>query len=228
MYEKKLEHGDISLQNLKFRYVGNKISGVLNDWDLATERGPTKSEVAGGGRKRTGTITYAPLDYCNPRKSPPRYRRYRHDLESFGWCLVYQCLNHQANELYLQAWHDINQSFEFRGNFLHNMADFSPREGYEELYVFAQELMETHMGQIAKRSPDAKKNRKGKSEMLPKRADALFSLGSRPAGETVQRKARTTAAPAPDILDELGDDEVWDIWFSLLTPYLDEWAAEEE
>ncbi|KAJ7025736.1 hypothetical protein C8F04DRAFT_1127406 [Mycena alexandri] len=78
----KIMHRDISVNNLMFHRVGEKVYGVLNDFDLAVWLDGENST----SRQRTGTKPYMARDLLDA--SPPPHR-YRHDLESFLYVLVF-------------------------------------------------------------------------------------------------------------------------------------------
>ena len=64
--------------------------GVLNDFDLARWGAPDRKPSA---KDNTGTLPFLALDLLNERAldgSVPRL--YRHDAESFTWCLIYICV----------------------------------------------------------------------------------------------------------------------------------------
>ncbi len=115
------------------------VIGILHDWDLATWR--DDPSASGGLRtERTCTIPYAALDIFKDWEKPFR-RRYRHDLESFGWCLDYFCLDHPTNRDFLNLWHNPEHSWAHRFGYLVRMDKYRPREGFEDLYLFAQSFM---------------------------------------------------------------------------------------
>jgi hypothetical protein len=79
-----IQHGDISVSNLMHR----KGTGVLNDFDLA--RLTTPGNVYPRGFDRTGTTPFLALDLLTKDAQDGKVeRRYRHDLESFLWVLMW-------------------------------------------------------------------------------------------------------------------------------------------
>lgn len=80
-----IHHRDISNGNLMYRTDendGNKIYGVLNDWDLASR------DVVGHplARERTGTYPFMAIDlHTDLKVEQVLEHRYHHDLESFIW-----------------------------------------------------------------------------------------------------------------------------------------------
>ncbi len=94
MWEAHLEHGDIGPGNLMYRRKDGGVKGVLIDWDLATIRGE-EGGVCDGGTQRTGTFPFASLELLESQ--PPR-RKFRHDVESMGWTLRYNCLDHAHSD----------------------------------------------------------------------------------------------------------------------------------
>lgn len=123
------------------------VTGVLHDWDLATLR---EAQVASDTDRaeRTGTIPYTALDLIKNWYEPYR-RRYRHDLESFGWCLVYFCIDHRDNRDKLALWRKFQHSFAYRTIFLLGVERFKPCPGLERLYEFAQRFMAWLMKNVA-------------------------------------------------------------------------------
>ena len=80
-----IEHGDISVENMMFDPVTKR--GVLNDFDLARWSAPNRKPSA---EDNTGTLPFLALDLLNDAALEGRVRRlYRHDAESFAWCLIY-------------------------------------------------------------------------------------------------------------------------------------------
>jgi len=75
-------HRDISLNNVMFRKKDGKIFGVLNDYDLAL----LKKNDAPTSKVRTGTKPFMAFDLIG---CPNDVHRYRHDLESLLYVLVY-------------------------------------------------------------------------------------------------------------------------------------------
>jgi hypothetical protein len=64
--------------------------GVLNDFDLARLSTPDRKP---GAKDNTGTMPFLALDLLNEAAFKGLVqRRYRHDAESFAWCLVYICV----------------------------------------------------------------------------------------------------------------------------------------
>jgi hypothetical protein len=79
-----VQHGDISVSNLMHRNG----TGVLNDFDLA--RLTTPGNVHPRGFDRTGTTPFLALDLLTEDAQDGKVeRRYRHDLESFLWVLMW-------------------------------------------------------------------------------------------------------------------------------------------
>jgi len=64
--------------------------GVLNDFDLARFGAPDRTPSA---KDNTGTLPFLALDLLNKRALDGLVKRlYRHDAESFAWCLIYICI----------------------------------------------------------------------------------------------------------------------------------------
>ena len=64
--------------------------GVLNDFDLARWSGPDRVPSA---KDNTGTLPFLALDLLDELALKGLVRRlYRHDAESFTWCLIYICI----------------------------------------------------------------------------------------------------------------------------------------
>jgi hypothetical protein len=79
-----IQDGDISVSNLMHRNG----TGVLNDFDLA--RLATPGHVHPRGFDRTGTTPFLSLDLLTSDAQAGKVeRRYRHDLESFLWVLMW-------------------------------------------------------------------------------------------------------------------------------------------
>jgi hypothetical protein len=79
-----IQHGDISVFNLMHRNG----TGVLNDFDLAPL--DTPSDFHPRGFECTGTTPFLALDLLTKDAQDGKVeRRYRHDLESFLWVLMW-------------------------------------------------------------------------------------------------------------------------------------------
>ena len=64
--------------------------GILNDFDLARLY---RQDGEPSGKDNTGTMPFMALDLLNTEAFLGMVpRRYRHDAESFAWCLVYICI----------------------------------------------------------------------------------------------------------------------------------------
>jgi hypothetical protein len=88
LWHNGIEHGDISIGNLMCDLVTNR--GVLNDFDLARFTAPDRTPSA---RDNTGTLPFLAMDLLNEEALRGGVRRlYRHDAESFAWCLIYICI----------------------------------------------------------------------------------------------------------------------------------------
>ncbi len=150
MWTNGFEHGDLSVKNIMYRKrETGQVVGVLNDWDLATRRGGTRREVLGGGTHRTGTTPFAALRlFDKPIREP--YRLYVYDLESAAWLLPYATLdpNHPDNQALLLGWHDRDHTVATRTSFLVNGEKYKPRQGFEDLYLFALRFMRWFMSEF--------------------------------------------------------------------------------
>lgn len=67
------------------------LSGVLNDYDLATVMDPGSRCPAADDYDRAGTTPFMAVDLLDYREAKMK-RWYRHDLESFTWCLSWEML----------------------------------------------------------------------------------------------------------------------------------------
>lgn len=83
-----IAHNDISLSNLLCAERNGHIVGILNDFDLAGFMKPGVRNPEKRGWERTGSIAFMSMDLLkNPDGKQKRW--YRHDLESFVWCLLW-------------------------------------------------------------------------------------------------------------------------------------------
>jgi len=88
LWEKYIEHGNISIGNLMCDPVTER--GALNDQDLARDAGPNGKPSA---KDNIGTMPFLALDLLNKATFDGQVqRRHRHDVESFVWCLIYICV----------------------------------------------------------------------------------------------------------------------------------------
>ncbi|KAK0436466.1 hypothetical protein EV421DRAFT_1832480, partial [Armillaria borealis] len=81
-----IAHGDISIGNLMYNAVTKK--AILNDFDLAVVMKPGDISPQKKGFERTGTRPFMALKLLRKANGEVR-RMYRHDLESFAWCLLW-------------------------------------------------------------------------------------------------------------------------------------------
>ena len=88
-------HGDISLDNLL--YDTNKEKGILNDFDMSRLMQAGQDIPDWEGEERTGTREFMALDLLNEHKKN-LLRGYRHDLESFAWCLAHTCFSENTRD----------------------------------------------------------------------------------------------------------------------------------
>ncbi|GJJ09936.1 hypothetical protein Clacol_004160 [Clathrus columnatus] len=89
LWEKGIEHRDISVSNLMYRIKDNVPKGVLNDFDLSRLRIDGKREGT-RANDRTGTIPFMAIDLLSPSAEKGMVQHlYRHDLESFAWVLFW-------------------------------------------------------------------------------------------------------------------------------------------
>lgn len=78
-------HRDLSVNNIMFTRRGDKVVGILNDWDLAASATPKGKATS---NHRTGTAAYMALDLLK-NADKPLLHEYCHDLESLMWILVW-------------------------------------------------------------------------------------------------------------------------------------------
>ncbi|PBK63617.1 hypothetical protein ARMSODRAFT_942005 [Armillaria solidipes] len=81
-----IAHGDISIGNLMYNAVTKQ--AILNDFDLAAVMKSGDISPQKKGFERTGTRPFMALKLLREANGEVR-RRYRHDLESFAWCLLW-------------------------------------------------------------------------------------------------------------------------------------------
>lgn len=83
-----IAHNDISLSNLMCTKRNGHCVGILNDFDLAGFMKPGARNPEKKGWERTGSIAFMAMDVLKYPDGEQR-RWYRHDLESFVWCLLW-------------------------------------------------------------------------------------------------------------------------------------------
>ncbi|KAF8318065.1 uncharacterized protein EI90DRAFT_3158646 [Cantharellus anzutake] len=87
LWDGEVFHGDISTGNLMYK-PGTK-RGVLVDFDLAR----LGKQMGPSGKDNTGTMPFMALDLLSVEALKGSVLRlYRHDSESFAWCLIYICI----------------------------------------------------------------------------------------------------------------------------------------
>jgi len=99
-------HRDISVNNMMYRKKDGKVFGVLNDYDLAI----FESSNAPSSKARTGTKPFMAIDLLG---SPTDVHRYRHDLESMFYVIVYITTRYhngkEVDNLPLQNWEELGE-----------------------------------------------------------------------------------------------------------------------
>ncbi|KAH8814647.1 hypothetical protein DL96DRAFT_1560959 [Flagelloscypha sp. PMI_526] len=84
LYESvKILHRDMSEGNIMFRWIGDCVYGVLNDFDLSSDQ---STEGPPTSNQRTGTAPFMAIDLL--KRDPPPRHLYRHDLESLYYIIV--------------------------------------------------------------------------------------------------------------------------------------------
>ncbi|GJJ09879.1 hypothetical protein Clacol_004103 [Clathrus columnatus] len=128
LWEKGIEHCDISVSNLMYRIKDKVPKGVLNDFDL--------SRLSIGGKREgtrandwTGTIPFIAIDLLSPSAEEGKVRHlYRHDLESFAWVLFWVVSHYDEGKEILKlqsrpSWARLNYAVyliqEFWSDFYH-------------------------------------------------------------------------------------------------------------
>lgn len=91
-----IAHRDISSNNLMYFDSDGDVVGVLNDFDLASVMEPGDRTPVIDGYERAGTRPFMALDRLQ-NQDEPFWRRYRHDLESFAWRLLWEMLKDDPN-----------------------------------------------------------------------------------------------------------------------------------
>ena len=89
-----IAHGDVSITNLMVIESNGEKRGILNDFDLASVMQPGDRFPGRTGWERTGTIPFMAISLLEfPGGIVKRW--YKHDLESFAWCLLWHTLNNR-------------------------------------------------------------------------------------------------------------------------------------
>lgn len=88
LWREGIAHNDISLSNLLCTKRNGHIIGILNDFDLAGFMEPGVRNPEKRGWERTGSIAFMAMDLLKHPDGQQK-RWYRHDLESFAWCLLW-------------------------------------------------------------------------------------------------------------------------------------------
>ncbi|KAG2096097.1 uncharacterized protein F5147DRAFT_778460 [Suillus discolor] len=89
-------HRDISPGNLMWYRKGDKLIGVLNDYDLSS----LANALGPQGNERTGTVPFMALDLLTKEGQQGKVKHlYRHDLESFIWVFAWIFLRYRQGVL---------------------------------------------------------------------------------------------------------------------------------
>ncbi|KAF9439747.1 hypothetical protein P691DRAFT_831686, partial [Macrolepiota fuliginosa MF-IS2] len=129
-----------------------KVFGMLNDWDLASNLADGAQEVDKGWAW-TGMIPFAALDLLNKTfdQMGIDLQLYCFDAKSFKWVLLYSCLNTLDNEKYLREWCNPDHSHDKCSTFLSETNRWKPRDGWEKLYTLACDFMSWFIANITGR-----------------------------------------------------------------------------
>lgn len=84
-----IAHCDISLNNMMCTKKYGRVIGILNDYDLAALMEPGARFPEKSGWERTGSAPFMAVDLLSYFDGSMQ-RWYRHDLESFSWCLLWK------------------------------------------------------------------------------------------------------------------------------------------
>ncbi|KAH8104603.1 hypothetical protein BXZ70DRAFT_1005119 [Cristinia sonorae] len=94
-------HQDISTKNIMFYFEGNKLYGVLTDFDLARPRIDVEEEAQRAcewdiqlGTSFAGTPEFLSIESCSPVNVP--VHQFPHDLESFFWVAILHFATHDT------------------------------------------------------------------------------------------------------------------------------------
>ncbi|TFK39390.1 hypothetical protein BDQ12DRAFT_681704 [Crucibulum laeve] len=97
----KVLHRDLSESNLMVWYTeSGSVKGILNDWDMASELDTDGETPPSAALRRTGTIPFMACDLLNVKLS---VHRYRHDLESFFYILVWAATHYNIEKRIREA-----------------------------------------------------------------------------------------------------------------------------
>lgn len=103
----KIFHRDISLNNVMYRRKNGVLYGVLNDFDLSVILGENDKPSS---NNRTGTKPFMAMDLLGTSGAQ---HRYRHDLESLFYVILYLISSYDSGkEVYdapLQLWYDLSE-----------------------------------------------------------------------------------------------------------------------
>ncbi|KAF8838071.1 hypothetical protein BDN67DRAFT_955720 [Paxillus ammoniavirescens] len=106
-----IHHRDVSCENLMYYRRNGEVTGVLNDYDLASLASSHKPL----GKERTGTMPFMAIDLLDADGQDGKVKHlYRHDMESFIWVFVWICHQFKDGKLRsqgpLDAWAKVDAS----------------------------------------------------------------------------------------------------------------------
>lgn len=114
-----IAHRDISISNLMCTRRNGTLTGVLNDYDLAIVMKPGTRHPESDGYERAGTTPFMAVDLLEYREEKLT-RWYRHDLESFAWCLAWEMMHSPPRAWSVGSLDDI---FTSKWSFLSTIGD---------------------------------------------------------------------------------------------------------
>ncbi|KAK0234644.1 hypothetical protein EDD85DRAFT_844788 [Armillaria nabsnona] len=124
--------GDISLSNLMYDTVTKK--AILNDFDLAAVMNPGDISPQKRGFERTGTKPFMALELLNAKGEVQR--KYRHDLESFAWCLLWCAMAEPFPKKVIHG--SLTDAYVYKYVMAHDRRG-TAKSGFEQVWKFVEE-----------------------------------------------------------------------------------------
>ncbi|PBK98545.1 hypothetical protein ARMGADRAFT_960212 [Armillaria gallica] len=122
-------HGDISLSNLMYDAVTEK--AILNDFDLAAIVNPGDKKK---GFERTGMKPVMALELLKKAKGEVQ-RKYRHDLESFAWCLLWCAMAEPFPKRVIHG--SLTDAYVYKYVMAHDRRG-TAKSGFEQVWKFVE------------------------------------------------------------------------------------------
>ncbi|KAK0216566.1 hypothetical protein EDD85DRAFT_962350 [Armillaria nabsnona] len=133
-----IAHGDISFKNLMYNAVTAK--AVVNDFDLAAIMEPGGTSPQKRGFERMGTKPFMALELLWKAQGEVK-RKYRHDLESFAWCLLWCAMAEPFPDKAIHG--SLRDVYDSKSGFTVALRTMTAKSGFQSIWQCVVEWVHT-------------------------------------------------------------------------------------